>query len=145
MLKLNKKKAQTTAEYAIVIAIVVGAVVAMQVYIKRGLQGRIKDAVDFTGDNLSTNTNFAFKSGQYEPYYLATASDSQSARKTQEVLGVAGEVGRGASEYTSQQRVQRIGTNETNEFLNATASNVTEADLTNIAAPDVNKKEPNKK
>ena len=30
-------KAQSTAEYAIVLALVVGAVVAMQIYVKRGL------------------------------------------------------------------------------------------------------------
>ncbi len=45
MFKLSKK-AQSTAEYAILIAIVVGALVGMQIYVRRGLQGRIADVVD---------------------------------------------------------------------------------------------------
>ena len=47
MLKLlRNKKAQNTAEYALMIAIVVGAFSIMQLYIKRGLQARIKDGVN---------------------------------------------------------------------------------------------------
>ena len=48
MLKL-KRKGQSTAEYAIVIGLVIAAAVAMQVYVKRGLQGKMKDAVDDNG------------------------------------------------------------------------------------------------
>lgn len=44
--RLRNKKAQNTAEYAILIGIVVAAAVAMQTYVKRGLQARIKDEVD---------------------------------------------------------------------------------------------------
>ena len=46
---LQKNKAQSTAEYAILIALVVAAVVGMQTYVKRGLQARTHDAtVDYT-------------------------------------------------------------------------------------------------
>lgn len=41
---LRGKKAQSTAEYAILIGLVVAAVIAMQTYVKRGFQGRMKDA-----------------------------------------------------------------------------------------------------
>ncbi len=40
------KKGQNTAEYAILIALVVAAVVAMQTYVKRSMQAGIKFAVD---------------------------------------------------------------------------------------------------
>ena len=42
----RSSKGQSTAEYAIVIGLVIAAAVAMQVYVKRGLQGKIKDATD---------------------------------------------------------------------------------------------------
>jgi len=41
-----KLKAQITTEYAVVLAIVAAALLAMQVYMKRGIQGRIRDLAD---------------------------------------------------------------------------------------------------
>lgn len=67
MLRLHKnKKAQNTAEYAILIALVIGAVVAMQTYAQRALQGRIRDAAG----ELTIATSAIGNSLQYEPYYL---------------------------------------------------------------------------
>ena len=45
MLRLLRK-GQSTAEYAIVIGLVIAAAVAMQVYVKRGIQGKVKDLTD---------------------------------------------------------------------------------------------------
>lgn len=66
------KKGQSTAEYAIVIGLVIAAVVAMQVYVKRGLQAKVKDAVDYksAGDSVTGTTS------QYEPYYSSSAMTS---------------------------------------------------------------------
>lgn len=65
---VKNKKAQNTAEYALLIALVVAAVIAMQTYAQRTLQARIRDAslylVNKTGDLGNTQ--------QYEPYYLTT-------------------------------------------------------------------------
>ena len=67
MLRLHKnKKAQNTAEYAILIALVIGAVVAMQTYAQRALQGRLRDAaVELTAQTTQLGCSL-----QYEPYYL---------------------------------------------------------------------------
>ena len=47
-------------------------VVSMQMYAKRGIQGRLKGAADDIGNQFSIgNTNLA-KGVQYEPYYLTT-------------------------------------------------------------------------
>ncbi len=47
MLKiLRGKKGQSTAEYAILIGIVIAAVVGMQTWVSRGLKGRMVDALD---------------------------------------------------------------------------------------------------
>ncbi len=109
--KLNKR-AQTTAEYAILIAIVVGAVVAMQVYIRRGMQGRIRNVVDHVGagGNVGGDTaSFAFTAEQYEPYYTSSESSSGRNSKEQEVLGKGGVVGRRSGEQTKQERQQVSG------------------------------------
>lgn len=45
-LSLFKSVGQSTTEYAVLLAVVAAALVAMQVYIKRGIQGRIRDLSD---------------------------------------------------------------------------------------------------
>jgi len=42
-----RNKAQSLTEYSICLAVVILAVVTMQVYVKRGLQARHKDAADY--------------------------------------------------------------------------------------------------
>lgn len=55
---LNKIKGQSTLEYAVLIIIIIGALLSIQVYIKRGVQGRMKSAADDIGDQYSPgNTN----------------------------------------------------------------------------------------
>ncbi|MCK4912880.1 MAG: hypothetical protein KAS05_04060 [Candidatus Omnitrophica bacterium] len=69
---IKLKKSQSTAEYAILISVIVGAALAMQVYIKRSLQAKMHDAGialteasgDITGDGVILGTT-----KQYEPYY----------------------------------------------------------------------------
>ena len=54
----RRKKGQSTLEYAILIIIIIGALLSIQVYIKRGIQGRLKGATDDIGDQFSVgNTN----------------------------------------------------------------------------------------
>jgi Flp pilus assembly pilin Flp len=54
----RNKKGQSTLEYAVLIIIIIGALLSIQVYIKRGLQGRFKQAADDIGDQFSPgNTN----------------------------------------------------------------------------------------
>ena len=56
---LNKRKGQSTLEYAVLIVIVIAALLAMNQYIKRGIQGRLKSATDDVGDQFSSgNTNY---------------------------------------------------------------------------------------
>ena len=57
---LRKKKGQSIIEYAILIIIVIGALLTIQVYIKRGVQGRLMDATDqISEDQFSPgNTNY---------------------------------------------------------------------------------------
>jgi Flp pilus assembly pilin Flp len=63
---IKNKKGQNTAEYAILIGLVIAAVIAMQTYVKRGLQGRFADEVD----DMAAQTSELGSTKQYEPYYL---------------------------------------------------------------------------
>lgn len=50
------KKGQTTLEYVLLLTIVIGAFLAIQNYLKRGVQGRWRDAVDSLGDQYDPQT-----------------------------------------------------------------------------------------
>lgn len=91
------KRAQSTAEYVIVLGLIVGAVIAMQTYVKRGFQGRVREAVDFTdqGGQTSDTDNAAvvqFSGDQYEPYYLRSTFNSTRDADSQEQLLQSGAV-----------------------------------------------------
>ena len=94
---LIKRKAQSTLEYALIIAVVVGALVAMQVYVKRGLQGRYKSAADDMGE-------------QYSPGYTTGVTTVHSTSSTQENLadGVT------TSDSTTTQN--RVSDDQTTEY-----------------------------
>lgn len=79
----KNNKAQSTAEYAILIGVVVGALIAMQVYVRRSLQAKTKWAVDMAGD-LTTipNADTTTLNKQYEPYYSAPVSGSLTTAQT---------------------------------------------------------------
>jgi Flp pilus assembly pilin Flp len=64
----KNKKAQNTADYALLIALVVAGVIAMQTYAQRALQARIHDASTYMEGQTST----IGKDTQYEPYYMAS-------------------------------------------------------------------------
>ena len=54
----NQKRGQSTLEYAVLIVVIIGALLTIQVYFKRGIQGRMKSATDDIGDQYSDgNTN----------------------------------------------------------------------------------------
>ena len=105
------RKGQSTAEYAIVIGLVIAAIVAMQVYVKRGLQGKVKDAVDYkaSGDTVTGTTS------QYEPYYASSSMESsRKATEKAEVSkggGVIRTIG-GEGEVSSRTGTQTTGAAE---------------------------------
>jgi len=68
---IKNKKAQNTAEYAILISLVVAGVIAMQTYAQRALQGKVRDASGYlTSSGAAVLTE---ETKQYEPYYLETS------------------------------------------------------------------------
>ena len=111
LLRRLGRKAQTTAEYAILIGLVVGAVIAMQVYVKRGLQGRMRDAVDHVGANGDVGgTDLAFTSAQYEPYYLQSTATTDQTSHDDESLHGGGQGGVDRSTTTNTTAVRNATT-----------------------------------
>ncbi len=75
---IKNKKAQNTAEYAILISLVVAGIIAMQTYAQRALQARVRDASVY----MKSETSSLGNSVQYEPYYLTTQYDTQRDETT---------------------------------------------------------------
>jgi len=103
-----KRKGQNIAEYSILIAIVIAAAVAMQVYVRRGLQGRVADAVDHQPDlqilDGTGSDSIAFTTKQYEPYYLEKEANITSDRSYDEEIASRGEIERtGIDEETRRE------------------------------------------
>ena len=106
------KIGQSTAEYAVVLALVVGAVVAMQIYVKRGLQGRLRNVVDHTGSGGvvgNAGDTLSFDAGQYEPYYLASDRQSAQAQNQNDILGRNGETGRSSTMASKMESETKMG------------------------------------
>ncbi|MDD5019654.1 MAG: hypothetical protein PHH75_00700 [Candidatus Omnitrophica bacterium] len=106
---LNSKRGQNTAEYAILIGVIVAAAIAMQIYIRRGMQARIKDAVDFTrtADDDAGNAFFG-NLGQYEPYYYQTNFETSQSGQVSEQIQEGGGVIRDSISDTTQRTGNQI-------------------------------------
>lgn len=82
------KRGQNTAEYALLIALVIGAAIAMQTYVKRAWQGGVKFSVDKLRKNATSME-------QYEPYYLESKYEATAeGYKDTEETKLGGGVGR---------------------------------------------------
>jgi hypothetical protein len=46
---------QSTVEYAVLIAVVIGALVAMQIFMKRGTMGKLRESTDQIGEQFSAH------------------------------------------------------------------------------------------
>ncbi len=88
MLRKMKRTArgQSTAEYAIVIALVLGAAIAMQTYVRRTIQDRVADSADRIPQiNLTAGSGVPVPVAaklnvvdQFEPGYAAAISNAST-------------------------------------------------------------------
>ena len=80
---VKNRKAQNTAEYALLIALVVAAIIAMQTYAQRALQARIRGGAQY----LIGQTNGMGNTAQYEPYYLSSSYNVDRQSDESQLLG----------------------------------------------------------
>jgi len=83
----RRNKGQSTLEYAILIIIIIGALLSIQVYIKRGVQGRLKSATDDIGDQFSPGNTKA----EIKTITTSTSVDTFVGGVTRSELTVDGE------------------------------------------------------
>ena len=107
--KINKRlKGQSTAEYAILIGLVIAAAVAMQIYVKRSLQGRIHRGVqfmaDYSADEAQRQNIPMNRFTQYEPYYLRSNFAVVRDTDVRQDMGIGGAVN--IQEYTDSRRAR---------------------------------------
>jgi len=108
------RKGQNIAEYSILIALVIAAAVAMQVYVRRGIQGRMADAVDHAPDtDLVAGQAISFTTKQYEPYYTDSSGDIVSNRNLQENIAQRGQTQRAGINETT---IRRTGAYEESQW-----------------------------
>ena len=102
MFRFFSKKGQNTVEYAIVFALVIAAVMAMQAYVRRGLQRGYKWQLDAALNRNGTPT-LGEEALQYEPYYLHsyTISSTHYTGDDVETLKSRGEYQQELGERTS--------------------------------------------
>lgn len=50
---LRKQRGQSTLEYALIIAVVIAALLAINAYMKRGIQGKLRESIDEIGEQYS--------------------------------------------------------------------------------------------
>ncbi len=82
---LNRHRGQSTLEYAVLIIIIIAALLSIQVYIKRGVQGRLKSSTDEIGDQFSpgnTNVLMAEKSHTKEHQAFGESAGGQGIQKS---------------------------------------------------------------
>ena len=72
------RRAQSTAEYVTLFAIIIGAVVAMQLFVNRAVKAKSKDAFMFYAGANGLNIQGKL---QYEPYY-STQNIAQTSNST---------------------------------------------------------------
>ena len=110
---LKNRKAQNTAEYALLIALVVAGVIAMQTYAQRALQARIHDVSLYMSNDGGSNAISGGQIGnstQYEPYYMSSDYSMQENSVDNKRLG-AGIIGQDSS--SNRTRTGFEGTNYT--------------------------------
>lgn len=81
---------QSLGEYAVLIALVLAVLTAMQAYVKRGLQGRVKDAADFAGNALMRSAGLEGRQYQYEPGFASSLTFTSTNKQEDKSL-IAGE------------------------------------------------------
>jgi hypothetical protein len=115
----KRKKGQNVAEYAILIALVVGAIIAMQKFAQRGLNARIFGAVKYMTNKSSAELGNV---GQYVPYY--EASNSTTTKSDTETKSGTGD----SEEYATTTGSNRVGTS--NATIGATNQTITGSAMT---------------
>lgn len=126
---LKGLKGQSTLEYAMIIAVVVGALILMQQYMKRGVQGKLRESVDNIGGQYSA--------GNVKSTFTVTQTGNLVTRETFGLDDKATSFDQGVShsKITSVPTVTRSAEGNDAEIINKKLSGET---LFPVTAPNPN-------
>ena len=85
---IKLKKAQNTLEYAVLIAVVAGALIGMQTYMKRAYQGNLQASADDLGEQFSVDGleslhyNFSSNSNTTEAFDTGKTTSTLNSAET---------------------------------------------------------------
>jgi hypothetical protein len=94
-----KNTGQSTLEYAVIIAVIVGALLAMQIYLQRGVQGKLRESADSIGQQYSA--------GNVTAKYV---TEQKAQQKTKETFGLTegGTATKGVSYYKVEKAAEVV-------------------------------------
>ncbi len=81
---MSKRKGQSTLEYAVIIAVVVGGLVMMQHYVKRGYAGKLKSAADDMGQQFDPG-RYSAELSYNQTAHVNTGLDTSGASNTRHI------------------------------------------------------------
>jgi Flp pilus assembly pilin Flp len=76
------RRAQSTLEYAVIIAVVAAALVAIQIYLKRGVQGKLRQSADQIGEQFEPEESTATSSTTHSGVAVQTTKEEQTVSQT---------------------------------------------------------------
>lgn len=111
MLRERKTRGQSFSEYALIFGLVVGAIVAVQTYVKRGLQAKIADvanAVSDAGVGVPLGPGVTLgDTRQWEPGYMHSSYTSSQDTDLEETMS-GGSISRTQTEGSQRSGSQTI-------------------------------------
>lgn len=75
MIRRNNKDAQSVLEYAVIIAVITAGLIAMQLYLKRGIQGGLRNQSESLGE-------------QYRPGQTVSVQEKETTVNTTQTSGL---------------------------------------------------------
>ncbi len=106
------KKGQNTAEYAILIGLIIAAAVGIQTYVKQSIQGKIEDGLNHTGSPLTLGgVALSWTKQRFEPAAINSTIDTVSERSYTEGL-----TARGSVDHTAYKEESKIRQNSYEQY-----------------------------
>ena len=114
--RLRKSKAQSTAEYAMIFALVVGAIAGVQIYVQRGIKAKVSDSTDAMTSALNGKTISFDEVGsvtlgsknQWDPDYIGSEYNTAQYSENTETIAGDGTIVIDKEEASARQGSQEI-------------------------------------